>query len=299
MVARVAGVTLTHPDRVLYPEQGVTKLDLAGYYEDVGARMLRYVARRPLTLVRCPQGREGPCFFQKHVGDVASPHVHGVRVRERDGMALYVFIDDVPGLVALVQIGVLELHPWGSRNDDIERPDRMVFDLDPGPGVPWETTVRAAHEIRERLARLDLVSFPRLTGGRGLHVVVPLDRRAVWSRVAGFARAVAEAMAADAPHTFVVTASKERREGRIFVDYLRNTRGATAVASYSTRARPGAPVATPLRWDEVTVRMAGDRYSITSVRRRLAALASDPWSEFFDVRQSITQGAEARVAGRG
>jgi bifunctional non-homologous end joining protein LigD len=287
MAVSVAGVALTHADRVLYPEQGMTKRDLAEYYRDVSGRILPHVAGRPLTLVRCPRGRGGSCFYQRHVRDTRSRHVHGIPVRERGSVGVYVSIDDLPGLISLVQLGVLEIHPWASRGDDLERSDRMIFDLDPGPELPWASVVAGARELRERLERVGLESFVRLSGGKGVHVVVPLRPGAEWGRVKAFSRSIAEVMEADAPGLYVASASRAKRGGRIFLDYLRNIRGATAVASYSTRARPGAPVATPLRWNELTPAVMPDRYSTGSVRRRLAALGEDPWAGFFEVRQTL------------
>lgn len=291
----LAGVRLTHPDRVLYPEQGLTKRGLAAYYVDVADWVLPHVTGRPLTLVRCPRGRQAHCFYQKHVSEGVSEHVRGIEIREREGTGVYMYIEDVQGLVSLVQMGTLELHPWGSRNDGLERPDRLVLDLDPGPGVHWSSVVEAGRELRERLGALGLESFARLTGGRGLHVVVPVDGSAGWGEASAFSRSVAEAMAADAPTAYVTKASKALREGRIFIDWLRNTRGATSVASYSPRARPGAPVATPVRWDELSAGLAPDRYSTASVQRRLAAVRADPWDGFFAVRQAIPAGAVAGV----
>ena len=287
----LAGVRLTNPDRMLYPDQGLTKWGLASYYVDLADRILPHVARRPLTLVRCPRGRQASCFYQKHVSEGLPEHVHGIEIRERQGTGVYIHVEDVPGLVSLAQVGVLELHPWGSRNESLERPDRLVFDLDPGPGVAWAAVVDAGRELRDRLAALALESFARITGGKGLHVVLPVDGSRGWAEASAFSRSLAEAMARDAPETYVTKASKALREGRIFIDWLRNARGATAVASYSPRALPGAPVATPVRWDELSPALPPNRYSTDGVRRRLAALRRDAWDGFFDVRQAVPERA--------
>jgi len=293
---RIAGVRITHPDRVLYPEQGLTKRELAEYYADLAGRILPHVAGRPLSVVRCPRGHQEACFYQKHRGEGFDEAVGGVELEEKDGtVATYLMVDDRAGLVALVQAGVLEVHPWGSRGDRLDRPDRLIFDLDPGPGVGWEAVVGAAREVGHRLDDLGLQSFVRTTGGKGLHVVAPLDRRAGWDRLKRFARRVAEAVVEADPAHFTATASKAERGGKIFVDWLRNARGATAVASYSTRARPGAPVATPIAWDELATLESPAAYTVANLRPRLAALATDPWGGFFTLRQSITREMEDRL----
>jgi bifunctional non-homologous end joining protein LigD len=201
----------------------------------------------------------------------------------------YVAIDDVAGLVALVQMGVLELHPWPAREDKLERPDQLVFDLDPGEGVTWGDIVRGARELRERLEGAGLKTFLRTSGGKGLHIVVPLGRRNTWEEFKAFAKSVADAMTRDDPDHYIATLSKAKRKGKIFVDYLRNQRGATAVASYSTRARKGAPVAVPIAWDELSTRTKPDMFNVTNLPKRLDKLKNDPWADFFKTRQSITR----------
>jgi bifunctional non-homologous end joining protein LigD len=200
----------------------------------------------------------------------------------------YIVIDDVAGLVSLVQMGVLEFHPWSARANKLEHPDMLVFDLDPGEGVAWTAVVAAAKAMRKRLAELGLDSFPRTTGGKGLHVVVPLSRRNSWEEAKSFAKAVADSMVADDPRHFIATMSKAKRRGKIFVDYLRNQRGATAIASYSSRSRPGAIVATPLAWNELTVRVDPQKFNVETIPARLKKLRRDPWADFFKTRQSLT-----------
>jgi bifunctional non-homologous end joining protein LigD len=229
------------------------------------------------------------CFYQRHLTEGMPEPVRGILVEEKESRSLYVGIDDLTGLVTLVQFGVLEIHPWGSRADRLDRPDRLVMDLDPGDGVEWASIVDAAFELREALEGVGLTSFLRTTGGKGLHVVVPLVRRSDWDEVKGFARQVAVGFARRDPSRFVATAKKSERAGRIYVDYLRNGFGATAIASYSIRARPGGPVATPLRWDELPKLSRSDRYDVDTVPRRLASLQTDPWEGFFDLKQSITR----------
>lgn len=286
---KVAGVRLTHPGRVMYPEQGLTKLDLARYYESVADWILPYLIDRPITLVRCPQGRAQKCFYQKHLTESIPKPVEGIRIKEKDSSEIYVTICDTTGLITLVQLGVLEIHPWGSRKDKLEFPDQMIFDLDPGEGVDWSDIVDGARHLRETLDKLDFESFVRLTGGKGLHVVIPLTRRAKWDEVKAFSRAVAEKMVRDDRDRFIATASKAKRANKIYVDYLRNSRGATAIASYSTRARLGAPVATPIRWDELSDEVPANYYHVGNIQQRLSSLAKDPWKDFRKVRQSISK----------
>lgn len=285
--AMVAGVRITHPDRVLYAKQSLTKLDLAKYYEQVADWILPHVVGRPLTLVRCPTGLEGECFYQKHLTGSLPDTVRGVMIKEKEKRSEYVVVDDLPGLISLVQMGVLEVHPWGARADAIEKPDRLVFDLDPGEGVEWKAVIQAAREMRDYLTGLGLKSFVRTTGGKGLHVVVPLSRRNSWEQLKEFAKGVADAVVRRNPDPYIATMSKAKRRGKVFIDYLRNQRGATAIASYSTRARAGAPVATPLAWDELSPRIKADAFRVDNLPKRLASLKSDPWSEFFTTRQSI------------
>jgi bifunctional non-homologous end joining protein LigD len=286
---RIAGIRITHPDKILYTEQEVAKIDLARYYERVADWILPHVLDRPLSLVRCPQGRKGTCFFQKHVGDSMPQPIRSIEVEEKSGIGHYVSIDDVAGLITLVQLGVLEIHPWGSRKDKLDQPDRLVFDLDPGEDVEWSAVVEAAHQMRALLEELDLQSFVRTTGGKGLHVVVPMTRRAAWPEAKQFAKDLARHLEHGWPERYIAISTRAKRRGKIFVDYLRNDRGATAVASYSTRARAGATVATPLDWDELTPDVRSDQYHVGNIPDRLAALKAAPWSDFFQVRQSLTK----------
>ena len=287
---RVSGIFLSNPDRILYPEQGITKLALAEYYAKIGSFILPHLAGRPLMIARCPRGRDKKCFYQKHVNESLPDTVRGVLIREKEEERLYIVIDDLPGLISLVQLGALEFHPWGSRVDNIEQPDRMIFDLDPGQGVSFSRVVEAARELGELLRDgLDLRSFVRTTGGKGLHVVVPLVRTAGWEEVKNFAGGVAQALSGLFPEKYVATMSKEKRKGRIFLDYFRNNRGATAICSYSTRARPGAPVATPVSWAELTDLHAGDTYTVDNLPRLLAERKEDPWKNFSGLRQSLSK----------
>lgn len=297
--AEVAGLRLTHPDRVLWPDEGITKRDLAEFYEEVAGHLLPHVSGRPLALVRCPQGIAGTCFFQKHPWAGLSDHIRHETIRDEAGEEEEIlFVRDLPGVVALVQAGVIEIHPWGATIADVENADRIVMDLDPGEGTPWEAVVAAAREVRERLSEAGLESFVKTTGGKGLHVVAPLTGPAPWPAAKAFARSLADAMEADDPRRYVATASKEARRGLVYVDYLRNGRGATAVAPYSARARPGAPVAVPLAWGELDDSLRPALLSVRTVPNRLKTQGSDPWRDLAKLRQRLPGGPSPR-AGRG
>jgi bifunctional non-homologous end joining protein LigD len=291
----VAGVRLTHPERVLYPESGLTKRGLAEFYVGIADWVLPHLLGRPTTLVRCPDGLAGDCFYQKHTGYWAPASLRRVHIKEKRKTGQYLVVDDLAGLVGLVQIGILEIHTWNATSDRLERPDRLVFAQDPGDGVPWDAVVAAARLVRERLRDHRLESFVKTTGGKGLHVVAPIDRGPGWDACGRFARELAEALAREAPDAFVATMTKARRHGRIFVDWLRNVRGATSVAAYSTRAKPHAPVSTPLAWDELGSRTTPDRFTVATLPRRLAALRADPWADYRTTRQALR--TPGRAAG--
>ena len=283
----VAGVRLTSPDKVLYPEQGTTKRDLAEYYLSVADHILPHVAKRPITLVRCPTGRQKKCFYQRHAGSGVPPELGEVEISGFEESGAYLFIKDVKGLIAIVQMGVLEMHPWGARIDRPDRPERMIFDLDPGEGLAFPDVVPAAREVRAALAQSGLVSFVKSTGGKGLHVVVPLERRHEWREVKTFAKKLAESLAADAPDRFLTRISKAERQGRIFIDYLRNDPTSTAVAPYSTRARAGAPVAMPIAWEDLSPSLDPASFNVRTVPARLRERQADPWADIAKVRQRL------------
>jgi bifunctional non-homologous end joining protein LigD len=283
----IGGVRLTHPDRVLFPKLKLTKEDLARYYLEVADLILPYVADRPLSVVRCPDGQAGACFYQKHLTMGMPKAIKPIRLRDSGGKKQYVSIRDAAGLVALVQFGVLEIHPWGCAPGKIESADRLVFDLDPDAAVAWPKIVAAAKLIRERLSLLGLESFLKTTGGKGLHVVAPLSPPMPWAGVAAFSQAFAKQIAAESPGEFIAKSSKAARRGKIFIDYLRNQRGATAVAPYSTRAKPGATVSMPLDWQDLTNSLKSDAFDVGNVPARLKRRKRDPWKEFFTLRQTI------------
>ncbi|KTT73860.1 DNA ligase D [Sphingomonas endophytica] len=256
-------VKVTNRERVIFPDSDITKGQLADYYATMAGVMLPWAGHRPISLVRCPQGRARACFFQKHDAGSFGDAVHQVPIREKDGSTEnYLYVDDTAGLVTCVQMGTIEFHGWGSRVDALETPDRMVFDLDPDEGLGFEETKRAAVYLKEQLAELGLISFALLSGGKGVHVVVPLTPDAEWPRVKDFADRFARALAQAEPERFVAVATKAKRKGRIFIDYLRNQRGATAIMPYAARARPGAPVAAPVSWSELRDLDTAARWSV-------------------------------------
>ncbi|MFC4728968.1 DNA ligase D [Coralloluteibacterium thermophilus] len=286
-------VDISHPERVVFPEDGITKGDVAAYYRAVAAHLLPELVNRPLSLIRCPDGAAGTCFFQKHHASKLGDRVGAIPIEEKGGdREDYLYVDGLPAVMQLVQMNTLEFHPWGARIDDPEHPDRIVFDLDPGAGVGWKDIVAAAREIRSRLREAGLESFVRLSGGKGVHVVVPLDRRADWDETKAFCGAFARAMAAQAPERYLAVASKAKRPGRIFIDWLRNGRGATSVTNWSLRARPGAPVAMPIRWDELGRTRSGADYTLARALRRAQTLKADPWEGIATLKQGLPRFGE-------
>jgi bifunctional non-homologous end joining protein LigD len=292
---------LTSPTRIVYPDQGITKRQVADYYSSVMEWFLPEIAGRPVSLLRCTQGVGRPCFFQKH-HTAGLENVDAVKLKEEAGnQADYLVVRDAAAVMELVQFNALEFHPWGAHADAPDRADRIVFDLDPGPNVAWADVVDAARKIRGLLEQLGLASFVRTSGGKGLHVVLPLNPGCDWDVVKPFAHGFADAMAQTEPLKFVATATKKFRTGKIFIDYLRNGRGATSVASFSLRARDGAPVAMPLRWDELGRVKSGAAFDIDSAPRRMKRWKAHPWEGIDAIRQDLDQvgdllGADASAA---
>jgi bifunctional non-homologous end joining protein LigD len=283
-----ADVPLSHPDKVLYPPDGPTKQELADYYDRVASRIWPYVKGRPLALLRCPNGYTGSCFFQKHADlDHPEPGIAALPVTDKSGTSMYRYLQAPAGLRSLVQLGSLELHVWGARADDLEHPDELVFDLDPGPDVPWRQTVAAARRLRERLLQLGLKSFPKLTGGKGLHLHVPIAPRYGWEQIKAFCHAVARQLEDEQPEQFTSNASKAKRPGKIYIDYLRNQRGALYVAPLSPRAREGAAVAAPITWQALTARRRPDSYTVRTIGRYLQTYKRDPWAGYTRLAQRI------------
>ncbi len=279
-----SSATFTHPERVLWPDVGVTKQRLGSYYEQVAPWILPHVRGRVLSLVRCPDGAAKQCFFAKHAWMGLDPAIELVDTGDEKPMMT---IHDLKGLLALVQMSVLEIHVWGSRVTDLERPDRLIFDLDPGEGVTWDDIKAAALDLRDRLKGIGLRSFLKTSGGKGLHVTVPFVPDLGWDDAKTFTKLVARQMAADDPGRYIATMSKTRRKGRIFIDYLRNGRGATAVAPYSTRARDGAPVAMPIDWSELKALPSASHFTVENAMDRLSKQREDPWAEMLRLRQKL------------
>nr|MDH4441470.1 non-homologous end-joining DNA ligase [Rhizobium sp.] len=282
-------VPLTHPDRLYWPEAGVTKEALADYYVQVWPRIAPFIVDRPLALLRCPEGHDGTCFFQKHGWRGMRKEIITIPDPKDKDEDTFVGIHDLDGLLALVQGAALEIHPWGSRGGDLERPDMVNIDLDPGPDVGWERVIAAAFEVRQRFADMGLTGFVKTSGGKGLHVVAPVKPKAEWPAVKAAMKALADGMAADSPQDYVATISKAKRQGKILIDYLRNGRGNTAVAPYSTRAREGAPVSMPLSFDELGPGIGPNYFTVGNTPARLAELDSDPWADFRSAEAPIAE----------
>jgi bifunctional non-homologous end joining protein LigD len=287
--AEVDGVRITHPDKVLDAKTQLTKQQLARYYSAVAKAMLPYIAGRPLSLVRCPDGNSKPCFFQKHAGPGLPDGVGTVPIKSKESGETepYITIDNAKGLVGLAQMGVMEIHPWGSRNDALETPDRLIFDLDPGDGITWNELVTCAIVVRDLMKQLGLESFVKSTGGKGLHVVVPIKAEREWPEVKTFTHDFVRMMEAAHPKLYVTKVTKTARKGRIYLDYLRNERGATAVAPYSPRAREGAHVAMPLSWVELK-KMDRPEFAVANFDSWKARLRRDPWAKMLTMKQTLT-----------
>jgi len=284
----VHGIKITHPTRIVYPALNFTKLDLARYYDSVGEFIVPHLAGRPLTLVRCPDGVEKQCFYQRHLAMGASPGEVKTVGRERSSKGYYIYIDSHSALITLVQNGAVELHTWGARVPDVQRPDRITLDLDPDEDLPWPKLARATEMTRAIVEGLKLRCFLKTTGGKGLHVVVPIAPKLPWPEVKEFSHLIAQFLVRAEPSHFTAKVAKERRRHKVFVDYLRNSETASAVSAFSARARPNAGVSTPLAWDELSEKDdVRGRYTVQTVPQRLATLKEDPWAGYAATRQSI------------
>ncbi len=290
------GVRLTHPERVVFEEQDITKAEMVAYYEAVSERMLPFIANRPLSLVRCPQGPTGHCFFQKHDTGSFPSEIKRIPITEKDGSKEeYFYVDDLAGIVAAVQMNTLEFHLWGSLTKDIEKPERLVFDIDPDEGLDFKAVRSAALHIRDVLGEWGFESFPMVSGGKGIHVIVPIKPLEHWPEIKLFCKTFAERLARNEPDRFTANLSKAARKGRLFIDYLRNERGSTAISPFSIRSRKGAPVAVPVAWDEVETLKAANLFSLEEAAAR--ANAPDPWPNYFKLTQTVTKGMLEAVAG--
>jgi bifunctional non-homologous end joining protein LigD len=287
-----AGIKLTSPDKVLYPEVGVTKLDLASYYETIAPYILPYVVNRPISLVRCPEGIDGEQFFQRHAMKGMSAAIKQIPITGGESKKPYLYIDGEAGLFGLVQISTVEIHDWGVSLDHLYEPDRLVFDLDPDEGLELDVLKAAAVEVRDFLADLGLKTFLKSTGGKGLHVVAPIAPKQGWDEVKAFAKAIADTLVEVRPDRYTANPLKRTRKNKIFVDYLRNQRGGSAIVNYSTRSKPNASVACPLGWNELKGLKAASPYTLKTLPARLKARKTDPWQGFSSTRQSITANAK-------
>ena len=286
--AAATSIAITHHSRVVFPESGVTKGDLANYYATIAPLMLPFARDRPISLVRCPQGRGRKCFFQKHDAGSFGDHVRHVSIHDKDGDADdYLYVDDTDGVIACVQMGAIEFHGWGAMVGAVETPDRMVFDLDPDEGLGFAETRRAAEYLKEQLAELGLTSFPMLSGGKGIHVIVPISPEATWPEVKSFSERFARALASADPKRFVATMTKSKRSGRIFIDWLRNQRGSTAVMPYSVRARAGAPIAAPVSWTELREIETAGVWTLRDADKLLRRAASPALAGWGMARQTL------------
>ena len=295
--AEVAGIAISHPDKPYFPESGITKGELVRYYVEIAPHLLPHIADRPLSLVRCPDGWSGQCFYQKNADKAVNAAVARVQVPESGGKtATYMSASTPSALAALVQWGVIEMHPWGSRKPRLDRPDRLIFDFDPDPDLPFGELVTAVTLLRTLLEEMKLTGFLKTTGGKGLHVVLPIRATLTWDEAKAWTRSVADFLVRTFPDRFTATATKAKRKGRIFVDYLRNAEGATAIAPFAVRARANAPVSMPIDWSELDRDVRNDYFNVRNAAERLAARKHDPWADFFSVRQSITAAMRKRLA---
>lgn len=289
----VAGVQISHPDRLIYPDLGISKIELARYFERIGDWILPHVAGRPLTLVHCPDGLAAPCLFLKHAKAWGPNALRRVSIQEKTKVGEYLVADSIEAVVSLAQMGIVEIHTWNSTAEDIERPNRLVWDLDPGPEVTWQQVVAAAQLVREVLTTLGLRSWVKTTGGRGVHVVVPLRPRLTVAACLQFSHAVAEVIERTNPRAYTTRFAKAGRERQILIDYLRNNRTNTSVCAFSPRARPGATVSMPLDWSELAE--APSRWTLATVPQRLARQTQDPWHLYWTTAETISEASFAAV----
>jgi bifunctional non-homologous end joining protein LigD len=283
----VAGVRITHPDKLMFPKLGITKLDLARYYESVSPRMLPHLSGRPLTLVFCPTGVGEGCQYLRHSKVWGPKTIRRVKIQEKTKVGEYMVVDSVEALISLVQMNVLEIHTWNSTVGAIERPDRIVFDLDPGENVAWQRVIAAAKRVRSMLAKLELRAWIKTTGGRGLHIVVPIKPERDWSECLEFARAVAALMVEREPDRYTIDFRKAGREDKILIDYLRNNRTNTSICAFSVRAREGAPVSVPIDWNDLKPSLKPAKFTAATVKPLARGRHGDPWAEYWRANQKL------------
>jgi bifunctional non-homologous end joining protein LigD len=288
----------TNLSRVFYPEQGITKQNLLDYYELVADWILPHIKDRPLTLVRCPSGNHENCFYQKHMNERVPKGIKKIPITEHGKAEPYIYLDSLEGLQGLVQLSVLEIHPWGSTIENIEYPDRIIFDLDPAPDVEWDEVVQCAKLLREFLNFLELKSYVKTTGGKGLHIVIPIMPTLSWKEVRNITKRMADLIVELKPQKYIATMSKTKRKGKIFIDYIRNTRGSTAIGAYSTRAKSEATIAVPLTWEELDSNIRSDTFNVLNIKERLNRLKKDPWVGFFKTKQSLNDKLVKKLLGQ-
>jgi bifunctional non-homologous end joining protein LigD len=285
---QLAGVNISNPAKILFIDNGFTKLDIAQHYVNMEQFILPYLHDRPLSIVRCPDGYNQECFFQKHVAIGKQSHLQAIKIDPKNDKGEYFVANNISAIIELVQLGVLELHTWGSHYPISALADRLIFDLDPAPDVAWDKVTEAAVLLKGLLEEIGLQSFVKTTGGKGLHVELPITASYPWNIIKPFTQGIAQYLEKHIPERFTASISKKKREGKIFIDYLRNGDGATAIVPYSTRARKGAPVATPLHWDEVGNNIQADSFNIENIGDRLKDLHSDPWKEYLNIKQGLS-----------
>ena len=282
----ISDFPITHPDKIVFPEDKYTKLDVLNYYDRVCDYILPFIQNRPLSLVRCPENYH-ECFFQRHYNKMTPKALKSIEIETKNDKEPYIYLNDREGLLSLVQMGVLEIHPWGSLISSIETPDIIVIDLDPAPEVTWKTIVAAAFEIKEELTQLNLTSYVKTTGGKGLHVVIPIQPKYDWEDIKNVTHVFVAYLEKKKPDLYISKMAKSKRVGKIFVDYLRNQRSATAIGTYSIRSRIHAPVSVPIEWDELTNRRCDTEFTIKTLPKRLDTLTRDPWDGFWNIKQQL------------
>ena len=295
----VSGVRISHPERLIYPALDISKIQLAGYYAAIAEWILPHIEGRPLTLVHCPAGVTAPCRYLKHAKQWGPSALRRVKIQEKTKVGEYLVADNIEAVVSLAQMGVVEIHTWNSKTDDLERPDRIVWDLDPGPQVTWKQVVASARRLRDLLKTLGLASWVKTTGGRGLHVVAPVAPSRDWSECLALSRSVGELLAQAEPETYTTAFAKAGRERKILIDYLRNNRTNTSICAFSPRARPGALISMPIDWTEL--KRGPEQWTLITAARRLKRRA-DPWAGYWTTRQNVTRtmiGALRRAARPG
>jgi len=279
---------ISSPEKILYKKEKITKQQVSDFYMSIAKDMLPYLEDRPLSLVRCPNGSEGTCFFQKHFTGSVPESFHTFPVKEDKGQGIYLSIDSAAGLQELVQLNAFEIHAWNCHKDNYLRPDQIVMDFDPGPGVPWSEVVDAAFELKEMLEDLDLKSFVKLTGGKGIHVHIPVAPLYDWDQIKSFSQSLALELVSRNPSKYTSNMSKNLRKKKIFVDYLRNGYGATAIVPYSLRARPTSAIALPLEWKELRRVKSPGEFTMDKALKKIKTRKNDPWAGMLKLKQKIS-----------